>query len=73
MRILPDTCVWDKAREVLADQGHDVEWAGHWDEDPGDPEILEMCHSTAARPRGRLEKGAIITVEANRVRIWPRD
>jgi predicted nuclease of predicted toxin-antitoxin system len=49
VKILLDACVWGKAKERLAQEGHDVVWAGDWDEDPGDLEILER-----ARREGRL-------------------
>jgi predicted nuclease of predicted toxin-antitoxin system len=100
----------------LAHQGHDVIWAGEWEEDPGDLEILdraykenrvlvtldkdfgelavvrrikhcgiirlvnisavkqaEVCLSVMSRHSELLDKGAIITVDANRVRIRPQD
>lgn len=44
MKILLDTCVWGGAVEVLRSAGHEVVWAGHWDEDPGDMEILSRAH-----------------------------
>ena len=40
MKLLLDTCVWGKAQKALTDAGHDVVWAGDWDTDPGDEEIL---------------------------------
>ena len=45
MKILLDTCVWSGARQDLVEAGHDVIWAGEWDEDPGDEEILARAHS----------------------------
>jgi predicted nuclease of predicted toxin-antitoxin system len=44
MKILLDACVWGKAKERLAQEGHDVVWAGDWQEDPGDLEILKRAH-----------------------------
>lgn len=44
MKILLDTCVWGKAKEKLLQEGHDVIWAGDWEEDPGDMEILNRAH-----------------------------
>jgi predicted nuclease of predicted toxin-antitoxin system len=44
MKILLDACVWGKAKERIAQDDHDVIWAGDWDEDPGDLEILERAH-----------------------------
>lgn len=43
MRVLLDTCVWGGARTVLASSGHEVEWTGSWDQDPGDEEILSYA------------------------------
>jgi predicted nuclease of predicted toxin-antitoxin system len=43
MKILLDTCVWGGVRQALSDAGHDVVWAGDWDKDPGDDEILEQA------------------------------
>ena len=44
MKVLLDTCVWGKATEELSRAGHDTEWAGDWDRDPGDEEILRLAH-----------------------------
>ena len=44
MNVLLDTCVWGKAAAVLRARGHDVVWAGDWDRDPGDEEILAIAH-----------------------------
>lgn len=44
MKILLDSCVWGKAKPRLVEEGHDVEWAGDWPEDPGDQEILSRAH-----------------------------
>ena len=41
MKILLDTCVWGGVREALRARGHDVIWAGEWESDPGDEEILQ--------------------------------
>ena len=49
MKILLDTCVWGGARRELEAAGHDVIWAGEWDKDPGDKEILAQ-----ARSEGRI-------------------
>jgi predicted nuclease of predicted toxin-antitoxin system len=45
MKILLDTCVWGKAVSLLSDAGHDVIWAGSWEKDPGDREILHIAFS----------------------------
>jgi predicted nuclease of predicted toxin-antitoxin system len=44
VKILLDACVWGKAKERLAQEGHDIIWVGDWTEDPGDLEILERAH-----------------------------
>lgn len=44
MKVLLDTCVWGKAKDELSRAGHDTEWAGDWDRDPGDDEILRLAH-----------------------------
>ena len=44
MRILLDTCVWGGGREALKVAGHDVVWAGTWDIDPGDDDILAHAY-----------------------------
>ncbi|MFH0792623.1 MAG: DUF5615 family PIN-like protein [bacterium] len=43
MKVLLDTCVWGKAREELEAAGQDVIWAGDWERDPGDDEILDRA------------------------------
>lgn len=40
MRVLLDSCIWPGAIQDIARAGHDVEWVGHWESDPGDAEIL---------------------------------
>lgn len=47
MRVLLDTCVWRGGKDVLAAEGHDVEWLGD-DEDPGDEEITQRASVTGA-------------------------
>lgn len=44
MKVLLDTCVWGKAKDELSRASHDTEWAGDWDRDPGDEEILRLAH-----------------------------
>lgn len=44
MKILLDTCVWGGVRKDLKIAGHDVIWAGEWDKDPGDEEILDRAY-----------------------------
>lgn len=48
MKILLDTCIWGGAIEALKASGHDVLWAGAWDVDPGDDEILALAHQEGA-------------------------
>lgn len=45
MKVLLDTCVWGGAVRELQSAEHDVVWAGEWEEDPGDEEILATAHS----------------------------
>ena len=40
MKLLLDTCVWGGAKSELIAAGHDVFWAGDWDQDPGDEALL---------------------------------
>lgn len=44
MKLLLDCCVWGKAADQLRVAGHDVVWAGDWDEDPGDSVILSIAN-----------------------------
>jgi predicted nuclease of predicted toxin-antitoxin system len=44
MKVLLDTCVWKGARTDIEAAGHDAIWAGDWDNDPGDMEILDAAH-----------------------------
>lgn len=44
MKLLLDSCVWGGARRELEAAGHDVVWAGDWDDDPGDEVILNIAH-----------------------------
>ena len=45
MKVLLDTCVWGGAAKDLRSAGHDVIWAGEWEEDPGDDEIFAKAHN----------------------------
>ncbi len=45
MKVLLDTCVWGGAAKDLRSAQHDVIWAGEWEEDPGDEEILARAHN----------------------------
>jgi predicted nuclease of predicted toxin-antitoxin system len=45
VKVLLDTCVWGPAADVLRGHSHDVIWAGDWDRDPGDEEILRTGHA----------------------------
>lgn len=42
--MLLDSCVWGKALVAVEAAGHDAVWAGAWDRDPGDEEILRTAH-----------------------------
>lgn len=54
MRVLLDSCVWGPAKRVLEELGHDAVWAGDWDRDPGDEEILG---------RARDDHRALVTLD----------
>lgn len=45
MKLLLDACVWGKAATELRAVGHDVIWAGDWEEDPGDKTLLTFAHN----------------------------
>lgn len=45
MKVLLDSCIWPGARDRIAAAGHEVEWVGAWDADPGDEEILARAAS----------------------------
>lgn len=45
MKVLLDACVWGGACKELRVAGHDVVWAGDWEEDPGDDEVLARAHA----------------------------
>lgn len=40
MRVLLDSCIWPGAKRDVARAGHQVEWVGDWESDPGDADIL---------------------------------
>lgn len=44
MKLLLDSCISRKASLELATAGHDVIWAGDWERDPGDSEIMAQAH-----------------------------
>lgn len=44
MELLLDSCGWGLAAAELRECGHDVIWAGDWEKDPGDREILARAH-----------------------------
>ena len=50
MKLLLDTCVWGGSIETLEAAGHDVIWAGTWEVDPGDEEILAYAHQEKRVP-----------------------
>ncbi len=45
MKLLLDSCVWSGCINELAVAGHDIVWAGSWERDPGDAEMLERAHA----------------------------
>ena len=75
MKVLVDSCIWPGARDRIAAAGHEVEWVGAWDADPGDEEILARAFNnrqvvvTLDKDFGELAQGAIVTAEPGRVRI----
>ena len=40
MKVLLDSCLWPGAKGQIGGAGHEVEWVGDWDADPGDDAIL---------------------------------
>lgn len=45
MKLLLDPCVAGGSVALPRAARHDVAWAGEWDVDPGDPEILGRAHA----------------------------
>lgn len=43
MKLLLDTCVWGGSKAQLVAAGHEVVWAGDWDQDPGDEALLDQA------------------------------
>ena len=43
MKILLDSCVSPTAALALAEKGHQVEWVGGWESDPGDSALVEFA------------------------------
>jgi hypothetical protein len=68
MRVLLDTCVWGGAVADLVADGHDVEWVGSWERDPGD-EQGRVAAMVLRHHAGELQKGTLITAELGRVRV----
>jgi predicted nuclease of predicted toxin-antitoxin system len=44
LRFLLDSCVSGQLKQVLTAEGHDVEWCGDWQKDPGDGAVLAYAH-----------------------------
>ena len=44
MKLLLDSCVWGGVHLALIATGYDAIWAGDWDRDPGDDEILAQAY-----------------------------
>jgi predicted nuclease of predicted toxin-antitoxin system len=44
MKILLDSCVWYGVKNSLINAGYDTIWAGDWEKDPGDEEILALAY-----------------------------
>ena len=47
-RILLDSCIWGGCVDPLRTLGHDVDWCGSWEKDPGDTVIM---HEAAVQDR----------------------
>jgi predicted nuclease of predicted toxin-antitoxin system len=45
MKLLVDACSGQKVASGLRHAGHDVVFAGDWDKDPGDDEILALAQA----------------------------
>jgi len=45
LKVLLDSCIWPGARDRIAAAGHEVEWVGAWDSDPGDEQVLARAFS----------------------------
>jgi len=45
LKVLLDSCIWPGARDPIAAAGHEVEWVGAWNADPGDEEVLARAFS----------------------------
>ena len=54
MKLLLDACVWGGAAAELRAHGHDAIWAGDWESDPGDREILRIADA---------EQRALVTLD----------
>ncbi|MEX2606711.1 MAG: DUF5615 family PIN-like protein [Kiritimatiellia bacterium] len=53
-RVLLDSCVWGGCIESLRVRGHEVDWCGLWEQDPGDVQILAKAY---------LEKRILFTMD----------
>ncbi len=64
MRVLIDGCLSGHAAEIVRRAGHDVEWAGDWQKDPGDDEILR-CAVADSRVLVTIDKdfGELVIVQ----------
>lgn len=54
MKVLLDTCVWGRAADALREAGHEVDWIGELETDPGDLAIIE---------RAIAEKSVVVTLD----------
>lgn len=45
MKLLVDSCLSGRTAGELREAGHDTVWAGDWQRDPGDDEILARAHA----------------------------
>lgn len=43
LKLLLDSCVTPRVVKLLEESGHDVNWVGNWEADPGDTAILNFA------------------------------
>ena len=55
MQVMLDTCVWGGALTDLRAAGHDVVWAGEWDQEPGRLRIRPADAPDDGEPSDREE------------------
>jgi len=43
VKVLLDSCIWGPVADELEEAGHEVEWVGSLNTDPGDEQVLRMA------------------------------